>query len=438
MPNTVLFTGVNVLASRKISKMTKNLKPVLFALAACTVVTLVACGGGSKEPTFQAPPELGPKFGFIDKTGKFVIKPQYRKAYSFSDDLAAVEVSSRWGYIDKDGKMIIERQYEDVNSFSHGYAGVKAFGSPKWMLIDKNGNATTQATFEKIGDCGDANKPLEPNNIVYCAYQEKGKWGFIATNGESKVEPKYDQVGPFSEGFAAVAQGGKWGYIDATGKPITDLKFTQAQPFHDRVAECWYGSDFVILDTIGTMSISDPLHSRDFFHDGRGLSLKKGKYGFMNEEGKIVIKRKFSYAEDFRDGLACVGVANNWRGYIDPTGNFAIPPVFNEAAGFEKGLALVKIDPRYVSDDGTISASALEEAAGRDPHAAKVSKDKEKDEAATTEPIDKTGDKAEAKTEDKAETKTEEKTETKTQTKTETKTDLKPQAKTEPESQPKK
>ena len=120
MPNTVLFTGVNVLASRKISKMTKNLKPVLFALAACTVVTLVACGGGSKEPTFQAPPELGPKFGFIDKTGKFVIKPQYRKAYSFSDDLAAVEVSSRWGYIDKDGKMIIERQYEDVNSFSHG------------------------------------------------------------------------------------------------------------------------------------------------------------------------------------------------------------------------------------------------------------------------------------------------------------------------------
>jgi len=39
-----------------------------------------------------------------DKTGKFVINPQFDNAASFSDGLARVEVGNKWGYIDKTGK----------------------------------------------------------------------------------------------------------------------------------------------------------------------------------------------------------------------------------------------------------------------------------------------------------------------------------------------
>ncbi|NJL71144.1 MAG: WG repeat-containing protein [Candidatus Competibacteraceae bacterium] len=159
------------------------------------------------------------------------------------------------------------------------------------------------------------------------------------------------------------------GLIDKEGKQITELKFDQVRPFRDRVAEGYFGADFVIIGDIGTISMSDPLNSRSFFHDGLGLSLKKGKYGFMNKAGKTVIKRRFTYAEDFSEGLAVVGVANARRGFIDVTGQLVIPPVFDEAQSFSDKLAAVKIDSRLVADDGTISASAIEEAKKNDPHA---------------------------------------------------------------------
>src|SRR5882724_3631450 len=42
------------------------------------------------------------KAGYIDKTGKLVIQPQYEgsSASSFSEGLAAVEVGDKWGFID--------------------------------------------------------------------------------------------------------------------------------------------------------------------------------------------------------------------------------------------------------------------------------------------------------------------------------------------------
>ncbi|HNG17817.1 MAG TPA: WG repeat-containing protein, partial [Candidatus Obscuribacter sp.] len=346
------------------------LKPSVFKplLAVLLVSVLTGCGPKKEESSVQAVPELGPKWGFIDHSGKFVIKPQFRRVFSYSEGLAAADLSARWGFIDPTGKFVIERAYEDVHSFSKGYAAVKVFNG-KWGLIDKTGNMVVPAKFEQLGDCGEASTPLEPVDIIYCPYREGGKWGYIDLTGEPKIEAKYENVEPYSEGFAAVSQLGKWGFIDKDGKQITELKFDQVRPFRDRVAEGYFGADFVIIGDIGTISMSDPLNSRSFFHDGLGLSLKKGKYGFMNKAGKTVIKRRFTYAEDFSEGLAVVGVANARRGFIDVEGQLVIPPVFDEAQSFSNKLAAVKIDSRLVADDGSISASAIEEAKKNDPHA---------------------------------------------------------------------
>ena len=52
-----------------------------------------------------------------------------------------------------------------------------------------------------------------------------GKWGYINTNGQYQIYPKFSCVWYFSEGLAAVSetgygnncQGGKWGFIDKNG-----------------------------------------------------------------------------------------------------------------------------------------------------------------------------------------------------------------------------
>jgi len=89
-------------------------------------------------------------------------------------------------------------------------------------------------------------------------------------------------------------------------------------------------------------------------------------YGYMNKKGKIVIQPKFTFADDFYEGLArvyvggtrCMGRYSNDMydtkyfyggkyGYITKRGKFKIKPQFEYASRFGEGLAAVKINDKY-------------------------------------------------------------------------------------------
>jgi hypothetical protein len=68
--------------------------------------------------------------------------------------------------------------------------------------------------------------------------------------------------------------------------------------------------------------------------------VKDGKWGYMDETGKVKIEPQYNAAYDFSEGLACV-IADNWRGYIDPAGTMVIKPDLAWAGKFTGGFAPV-------------------------------------------------------------------------------------------------
>jgi hypothetical protein len=72
-------------------------------------------------------------WGFINKTGAFVIKPQFQAADpdGFSDGLA-LACQGKCGYIDRDGTFAIKPQFNGADPFSEGLAPVQING--KWGL----------------------------------------------------------------------------------------------------------------------------------------------------------------------------------------------------------------------------------------------------------------------------------------------------------------
>ena len=84
-------------------------------------------------------------YGYIDKTGKLVIKSQFSEVKNFSQGLAAVKIADKWGYINKTGKLVIEPDFSDARSFSEGLAAVKL--DDKWGYIDKTGKMVVIQEF---------------------------------------------------------------------------------------------------------------------------------------------------------------------------------------------------------------------------------------------------------------------------------------------------
>ncbi|MEJ7577285.1 MAG: WG repeat-containing protein [Pyrinomonadaceae bacterium] len=68
---------------------------------------------------------LNGKIGFIDKSGRVVIKPQFSVIDDFSEGLALVSWGSDYGFIDETGKVIAKPQYDYSWGFREGFAGVQ-------------------------------------------------------------------------------------------------------------------------------------------------------------------------------------------------------------------------------------------------------------------------------------------------------------------------
>ncbi|HEV3260193.1 MAG TPA: WG repeat-containing protein [Gemmataceae bacterium] len=88
------------------------------------------------------------RFGFIDKAGKFVIRPRFEQARHFSGGLAAVAVGDKWGYVDHAGRVVIRARFREARDFSGGLAAVRI--GEGWRYIDKKGMVTIPGPYNDV------------------------------------------------------------------------------------------------------------------------------------------------------------------------------------------------------------------------------------------------------------------------------------------------
>jgi hypothetical protein len=134
----------------------KNLFIVIFSLVLIFIFS--ACSKDKNTSTvtekfssttiISVPVKAGNKWGYIDKTGKYVINAQFEDANRFSDGLAPVKLGGKYGYIDKTGKYVISAQFDFAGLFSDGIAPVELGG--KWGFIDKTGKYLISPQFDDI------------------------------------------------------------------------------------------------------------------------------------------------------------------------------------------------------------------------------------------------------------------------------------------------
>lgn len=149
---------------------------------------------------------------------------------------------------------------------------------------------------------------LEPLDNLPVPFQESGKWGYETRTGDVAIQPQFNSAQKFSEGLARVELGYHFGYIDQTGKIVIHPNYLWGGKFCEGLA--------------------------------RVRSVKK-TFGYINKQGNPINKRPLDGALDFCEGVAPVMINNKW-GYMDQNGEIVIEPQFDEAEKFDNGLARVR------------------------------------------------------------------------------------------------
>jgi len=76
------------------------------------------------------------------------------------------------------------------------------------------------------------------------------------------------------------------------------------------------------------------------FSEDKGAIMMDGKWGFIDNKGNEFVKPQYSEVYSFHDGLAVVSKGDNY-GFIDTTGNVAISLRYTNARSFGAGVAPV-------------------------------------------------------------------------------------------------
>ena len=212
--------------------------------------------------------------------------------------------------------------------------------------------------------------------------------GYINTEGNWVISPKYKSCDSFNEGVAKITtHANSTAYINKNGGiilgPFDEKEGQDYFGFSEGVAlkidrHKGYGGYDVILEyttfdingnQIGKLQSveSTKRNPNELYVSDISSSCKNGlfKYsksdynsnridGFLNKKLEVVVTAKYKNCSDFSDGLAQVQNSNKLYGYIDSNGNEVIPLKFNYTSPFSEGVAFIKIgdDSFYIDKYG--------------------------------------------------------------------------------------
>lgn len=350
------------------------------------------------------------KYGFIDEEGnlKFTLPDDVYTIRSFSEGLAVVarriSDTNRWGYVDHTGKFVIEAKFNLAKPFSEGLAAVfvgdEGKGGSKFGYIDHTGRFIIQPQFEQPGNVSDFAFSEGLAAVPSAKPQTKSvlirKWGYIDKTGKFVIEPRFDQAFPFSEGRAIVGMAKpsyahpKYGVIDKQGQWIVEAQHESITQFSEGLASIVVEGKVGFIDLQGKIVIKPQfdrgtqcpnMFGGERFSEGlAAVNRDIWERGFIDRTGKWVIQPVYSCAQPFSEGLALIGVRDQrglWRyGFIDKTGATIIKPEFSEALPFVGKLAFVNVG---MSEDEAVLKALQDHQAGKSK--AEIEKELERNKA---------------------------------------------------------
>jgi hypothetical protein len=152
------------------------------------------------------------------------------------------------------------------------------------------------------------------------------KWGYINEKGDFILPAQYEMAHDFQEnGLAIVQVNNLTGMINNDGYFIVKPKYDTISPFSEGRATVIDDDGFKVIDESGKEITSKAYSFIGDYQDGRALAAKTDEhgdylYGYLNRRGNEVIPLSYESANNFHDGKALVKTIEGNHALIELTG----------------------------------------------------------------------------------------------------------------------
>lgn len=246
------------------------------------------------------------KWGIFNKNGKIVCPPQYDEMIVEDNDYIAeglipVCKDSLWGFVDYSGKEVIKPQWKIINKFINGICIVTT-QDDNISYIDKTGTEILKTTYSKSTFPAENGKYMVINKVDSI----NKKFGIIDINGNIIIPVKWDKLSTSSlkndillanEGYTVFAEWegmggsgreflpGKYYLINSSGEKLHEIEFNGASVLNDKYIRV---NNFELADE------SDIEYGEigEVITDFEDLS-----YGIMDFNGDLLYEPQFDYIE---------------------------------------------------------------------------------------------------------------------------------------------
>lgn len=237
------------------------------------------------------------KWGLIDDTGAWKVKPTYSDMRLYGAGLAAAldSATGMWGYIDQDGNWAIEPQFSDTRPFNDYGAVAQDAQTSFWGVLNRQGKWIVDAKYYAMGDM------VLGNFVPYRSSNEEDSWGYtyIKTGKRNDVPPTFRGLGGWdsANGLGPATQDGTtWGYINGYGQWKIEPQFKAAHRFASNRA---------------------------------AVQFDDGSWGYILPDGTRAFSAAFAEAREFANGWAPVkDQATGLWGCSTVSGAWQVEPKF--------------------------------------------------------------------------------------------------------------
>ena len=280
---------------------------------------------------------IGDYWGIYNLNGRVIIPAIYDQVGNFTENLFAVKKEENWGFVNMNGELVIQFFYKKVGEFNHGLApAARGF---LYGVIDKKGSWFLFPEYEYIQQVNDS----------LWLWAKQGQMGFFHPKEKKFFPQLYAELKVLDGNYLLYSTGSNYGLLSPDRKPVLKPEFSTIEVYTSEkvivASKKLYYSLFYLNGNLKVF-MNYPFTTFSPYKEGMALVIQKGKYGFIDKDGQLMVSTQYDQARPFSFGMAAVRLGKKW-GFVDKRENMPLSPYYDEVKDFNYNCAAVMREGKW-------------------------------------------------------------------------------------------